>query len=291
MIYNASPLALATPPSVPTATTAPPLLGVPIGPDTSGSFAMSVNGLAIQRSDGRWVAKPPGEERLFDVTDFLIPGVDPMACFVPVESLAPGDITVVSTDPLTLRYVVGRRGEGEFEVLDPDTGDVTDFVPLQTPLLDFYVRVVSLLDFVPDLNLLGDMSGRYRGIGVRMGEERREQFALEEILPFLLLSQGSTALTSLAPLLLLSRFGGGDMGRLLTVLAITGALPGLAAPTVPAPVPTAVPVAAAPVAAAQPLSALALVSVLGMLRRRPDDERRDERRDDRRDDRGEGRPG
>jgi hypothetical protein len=252
-------------------TTGLPLLGVPIGPDTSGSFAMSVNGLAIQRSDGRWVAKPPGEERLFDVTDFLIPGINPMACFVPVESLAPGHITVVSTNPLTVRHVVKVRAEGEFEVLDPDTGDVTDFVPLQTPLLNFYVRVVSLLDFMPDLNLLGELPERYRGMGVRMEDERRERFELEEILPFLLLSQGSGALTNILPFLLVSRLGGGETG-LLTALALSGAFPPLAAPTTTAPVPPLTgPVA--PAMAAQPITALVLALALSGRRRRPDDDR------------------
>src|SRR5258708_6895837 len=149
MYRNVSPLAVATPP-IPTIPTNS-ILGVEIGQDTTGGFAMSISGLAIKRSDGRYVAKPEGEDRLVDVTAFLIPGVDPMVYRLPVTRLEPGDLIVISDDPLTLRFVINQdeEGDGELEVLDPDTGDVTEYIPIQAPIFNFFVRVVSLFDLLP----------------------------------------------------------------------------------------------------------------------------------------------
>ncbi len=286
MPYNASPIALASPIPISPPTLAP-LFGVQIGPDTSGSFAMSASGLAVQRSDGRWVSKPRDEQRLLDVTDFLLPGINPMVYFLPVECLERGDLTVISNDPLTLRYVVERTEEGEFEVLDPDTGDVTDFIPLQVPLFNFFVRVVSLLDFFPDFNLLGKIPEAHRGLEEQMrffrergrGEARmgegRERFEMDEFLMISLLSQGSSSTTNLLPLLFLSRAGRGESG-LLAALALSGALPQLAPTT--APPTTAVPaVTPAPPAANNALLlAMLLGGGLGRRRWHDDDDRGEE---------------
>jgi hypothetical protein len=174
-----------------------------------------------------------------------------MASYLPTPYLKPDDLAVISNaGPLALRHVLEVREDGELEVLDPDTGDVNRFVPLQTPLLNCFVRVVSIYDLFPDMNFLelmteahrvqGDPASFFREHGKRemhMGEPReRERFEMDETLMALLMTtlanptQGPQSIAALLPLFMFSRMGGRE-GGLLAMLAICGLMPQVAATT------------------------------------------------------------
>jgi hypothetical protein len=222
-----------------------PLLGVQIGPDTSGNFALSISGLAVRRSDGRFVARPPGSNRLVDVTALLLPGIDPMVYRLPVRTARPGDLIVISDDPLTVRYVLEWEPEGELIGLDPDTGDVNAFVPIQVPFLNCFVRIVSLLDLFPAGRLRDGSRGVRNDRRSRRGGPRGEaHMELDELLLFYLLSgqqqqPGQTGAPNFLTLFLLMRLLGGDLdSSALLLLLLSGALQQPTTTTTPTPTTT-----------------------------------------------------
>jgi hypothetical protein len=175
---------------------------------------------------------------LVDVTGLLLPNVDPGVYRIPAERLRPGDLIVISDNPLTLRYVLAFEPEGEIIGLDPETGDVIEVVPIQMPFLPFFVRIVALLDlfrggFFPGDFEDSDDEPEPRGPESRrrLGRERtreRFDFDLDEFLLLSLLSgqqPGQTGGSSLLTYFLLMRTFAGDCDAgLLEWLLLSGAL-------------------------------------------------------------------
>jgi hypothetical protein len=127
------------------------VLGTEVSLDTSGNFALSTRGLAVRTSDGRFVAKECSSDRLADVTNQLVPGIDHFVFRTRVETLRRGDLIIVLDDPFSARYVLARERGGQTIFLDPDCGDVTELIPDHVMFPDAFVRAVSLFDIFQDL--------------------------------------------------------------------------------------------------------------------------------------------
>lgn len=166
-------------------------------------------------------------DQLVDVTGLLLPNIDPGVYRIPVTRLSVGDLIVISDDPLSVRYVLECEPEGELVGLDPDTGDVVEFVPIQVPFLNCFVRVISLVDLLGGGRLTGRRRERVdEGRGRRRAEEGPREF--DEALLLLLLSgqqPGQTGTPDLLNLLLLTQMGCREgEGNLMEWLLLSGML-------------------------------------------------------------------
>jgi hypothetical protein len=125
------------------------LFGVQIGLDTSSNFAYTVYGLAVRTANGRFVIKEHDRERLIDVTALTLP-VNPLVYRVPVrhDCLEQGDLIVTSDPPnFCARYILTKHHDPwAYRGLDTGTAQITEFSSPENPFLDFYVRVISLLE-------------------------------------------------------------------------------------------------------------------------------------------------
>src|SRR5215475_2906127 len=81
------------------------VLGIQVGRDTANNFAASLNGLAVKTWDGRYVVPTPDRKggqvvatELQDVTGLTLP-VDPFVFRVPVPTVEPGNLIVMSDTP------------------------------------------------------------------------------------------------------------------------------------------------------------------------------------------------
>jgi len=153
MQYNALPRESEEAPEEIRVTPLNSVLGVSLGKDTSGNFAHSLYGLGIRTTDGRYVAKRRGCDELLDVTKLLISSVDPAVYRIPVTELQRDDLVLVSEDPFSVRYIIGWERGGRAVALNPEDGDITDFLPVQHPFLHCFVRVVSFLEDFPNSDI------------------------------------------------------------------------------------------------------------------------------------------
>ena len=236
-LYNPLPVPQPIPGAPPSATGTVPfslssILGPPLGLDTSGSFALSTSGLAVQVGD-RYITGIIGRvgdllvDQLLDVTSLIIPGVNPYVYRLPAPRVRRGDLILISDSPVTVRYVLDYLPNGRILGLDPATGSVTEAVPAQNPFASFFIQLVSLFDFpsVP-FESAGWRGGGDRRPG-REGEEMGERPEMGILLASLLLNQQSgqtttSSLQTLLPFLLLS--GGGCGGGVFEMLALVAAL-------------------------------------------------------------------
>src|SRR5262245_55555977 len=126
------------------------LFGLQIGRDTSGQFALSLDGLAVLTPAGRYVLKDPDRNRLVDVSPLILTGIDPWVFRIPAERVEPGDLIVTSDTPFSTLYVVESytdRSPRHIEGLDPATGYIVQyFPPAQLLFLNIFVRVISLFE-------------------------------------------------------------------------------------------------------------------------------------------------
>jgi len=134
-----------------------PLFGIQIGLDTTNNFALSVDPddfevrLAVKTPNGRYVTKERKRERLIDVTAF-ISNANPFACRLPVEwdEVHEGDLIVTADPPnFSALYVLTKYGHhGKLLGLDTGSSQITDFALPDNPFLNFFVRVVSVVDLL-----------------------------------------------------------------------------------------------------------------------------------------------
>ena len=124
------------------------ILGIQIGMDNSGNFALSLNGLAIRRPDGRFVTMV--RDQLLDVTLFTLSGINPMVFRVPVPSVSRNDLIIISDFPFRPLYVLETSDEPGVGIvgLDPFSGETSAYSPVENLFLNFFVRVVSLFDLL-----------------------------------------------------------------------------------------------------------------------------------------------
>ena len=220
----------------------------------SGNFALSIQGLAVQAGD-RYVTSAPREAGLpllLDVTSLIIPGIDPYVYRLPALTVNRGDLIMVSDSPISVRYVIDHVPGGfppgsTFRVLDPITGNATEFFSALNPFVSFFIRLVSLFGFPGGPNIFGpEREGGGWGIGRddrwrraaegregreagREGEEMFERPELGILLASMLLSQqpqGQTTTTplNLQALLPLFLLGGGRGAGFLEALVLVSVL-------------------------------------------------------------------
>jgi len=177
--------------------TMPGLFPIQIGCDVSGTFALSLYGLAVIRPDGRAVVHLEGG--LVDVTLFVLCGGAPEVFRIPATEVFPGDLIVTSDSPISLLYVleqtkIGVRG------LDPFTGNIVFYVAPLNPFFNYFVRVQSISDLL-------FAETRELEEEAEEGEIRdREDRFPRDLLPLLLLgSLGQGTSTSLTTLVLLTQ--------------------------------------------------------------------------------------
>ncbi|HEY2051507.1 MAG TPA: hypothetical protein VGH03_19380 [Caulobacteraceae bacterium] len=198
---------------------------LPFGPDTSGEFTLSLEGLAVQRVDGTSVALDADRDVLLNVTALVLPGVDPGVVWIPVplDAIRRGDIIMgAGVDPAPL-FVLDVEDAAHLVCLDPAAGELVTYTPPINPLLNGYAVAFSLFDLLlrgPGRRRFGDGDGD----GDRDGDGGRRLGRLTELLPLvLLLSQGgglsgaapgSPAPTPTTnPLLALALLGGEGLGE------------------------------------------------------------------------------
>jgi len=122
------------------------LFGIQIGADTSNNFALSINGLAVQTPDGRFVAREGDEDRLIDVTPLILP-INPCVYRLPSTEVKRGDLIVTSDPPnFSALYVLDADDPDDIECLDTGTSQIVRYCAPRNLFLQFYVRAVSLLD-------------------------------------------------------------------------------------------------------------------------------------------------
>ncbi len=150
------------------------ILGPALGRDTSGNFALTVEGLAVRAGD-RFVTAIIDDEgaELVDVSSLVISGVDPWVYRLPVTIPSRGDLILISDNPFSVRYVL-ESGPAVVS-LDPATGDVAELIAAQNPFVSFFVKIVSLFGQPPeDLEEgIGDAGGFEKGPAP--GHEAREE--------------------------------------------------------------------------------------------------------------------
>ena len=167
---------------------------LPFGPDTTGDFTLSMEGVAVQRADGTSVALDAERDVLLNVTALVLPGVDPGVVWIPVPlgAIRRGDIIMgAGVDPAPL-FVLDVEDDAHLVCLDPAAGELVTYTPPINPLLNGYAVAFSLFDLVlrgPGRRRFG---GGWGGDGDGDGDRRGWGAGrLMEVLPLvLLLGQG-----------------------------------------------------------------------------------------------------
>jgi hypothetical protein len=123
------------------------LNGVSIGKDTSGNFKLSLEGLAVRTSDGKFLAVK--KDRLLDVSELTLDGADGFVYRLPVQKrdVERGDLIITSENPFSVVFVDGVENDGSVKGVDPGTHERVEYIPPTNVLVDvhLYVKVVSLL--------------------------------------------------------------------------------------------------------------------------------------------------
>jgi hypothetical protein len=176
---------------------------VQIGSDMSGMFALSFQGLAVIRPDGRAVVHREGG--LLDVTMFLLTGfgVSPGVFRIPVHEVFYGDLIVTSDYPLSLLYVLEQTETG-VRGLDPFTGKISDYTPPLSLFMNYFVRVESL--FGQLLTHAGESERREEGHEDEGEQRDRHRVSYRSLLPLLFLSSQSEGATNPLMALILMQF-------------------------------------------------------------------------------------
>jgi hypothetical protein len=127
--------------------------GVALGRDLTGNFALTLNGVAVLRPNGTWVALDADLDALVDVTPLVLPGVDPLVFRMPSnpDRLRRGDRLIVSDAPFAPLFVLHpfERGDAGIQALDPLTGRLSGYLPARNLFLNFVVLAVSPFDPPP----------------------------------------------------------------------------------------------------------------------------------------------
>lgn len=123
-----------------------PIFGIPLGPDTSGNFAWTVNGLAVLTPAGRFVRKDDVGDFLVDMTPLIVP-ISPQVYFLPVATVCPGDLLVTASGAtFSALYVVSAATPDNVLAIDTATSIIVRYTTPANLFLNFYVKAVSLLD-------------------------------------------------------------------------------------------------------------------------------------------------
>lgn len=127
--------------------------GVALGRDLTGNFGFTLNGVAVLRPNGTWVALDAEGDALVDVTPLVLPGMDPLVFRMPsnLDQLRRGDRLIVSDAPFSPLFVLHpfERGDAGIQVLDPLTGWLSGYLPARNLFLNFVVLAVSPFDPPP----------------------------------------------------------------------------------------------------------------------------------------------
>jgi len=108
--------------------------GASIGKDVSGNFKVSLKGLAVRATpEGKFVTKDG--DHFLDVTDLTLDGTERFIYRLPVPSVEPGDVVVMSDTPFATMFVQHVAEDGTLE----------GYVP-QTSTTERYVATVNLLN-------------------------------------------------------------------------------------------------------------------------------------------------
>ena len=130
-----------------------PIFGIPLGPDTSGNFAWTVNGLAVLTPAGRFVRKDDVGAFLVDLTPLIVP-VSPQVYFLPAVTVGPGDLLVTASGAaFSALYVVSASTPDNILAIDTATSIVVRYATPANLFLNFYVKAVSLLDIALGIGL------------------------------------------------------------------------------------------------------------------------------------------
>ena len=131
------------------------LLGIRIGQDTSGNFALTPAGLAVLGRDNRYYTMQylGGRPRLVDVSALILPG-DPGAYRMPVPALETGDLIVISDSPFQAMFVMESDGGNAVVGLDASCNEIVTYIPPNNPFTNLlfgggssvFVRVISTFD-------------------------------------------------------------------------------------------------------------------------------------------------
>jgi hypothetical protein len=176
--------------------------GIAIGKDLTGNFRQSLKGLAVRRTDDKFVTLD-GDFPI-EISDFTFDGTEQYVYRLPVQNVKPGDIVITSESPLKVLFVREVEPNGRLVGLDP-CGIEINYTPTTNLFnMRFFVTVVSILD----------------GLSESVGG------GAEGLLPLLLLSNkgGSRDTDNLTTLLMLQTLGGSSLGNnnLLPLLLLNG---------------------------------------------------------------------
>ena len=120
------------------------------GPYTTKDIKLSLYGMAVRRSDNKWVAYDKESGSLIDVDIFNL-NIDSSKVFYKLpkatKSVKPGDVILHNGKPMFVEKV---RKDGKFEVVNPAEGTAITILPLKSPFgFDFTTVIVNIADCLP----------------------------------------------------------------------------------------------------------------------------------------------
>jgi hypothetical protein len=130
------------------------LIGVSIGQDVTGKFALTPSGLAVLGRDGRYFGMDihDGGGVVLDLTSMVLP-INAAVYRIPSEEVFPGDLIVISDAPFRTLFVLEVPGDGTVVGLDPGCNELVTYFPPENPFADIlfgghniFARVVSMFD-------------------------------------------------------------------------------------------------------------------------------------------------
>jgi hypothetical protein len=132
------------------------LLGLRIGQDTTGNFALTPAGLAVLGRDSRYYSfESYGERaRLLDVTSLILP-INPGVYRIPALEVRPGDLILISDSPFSALFVI-EIAEFGIVGLEATCNELVTYFPPENLFGDrffghrnnIFVRIVSTFDLL-----------------------------------------------------------------------------------------------------------------------------------------------
>ena len=120
------------------------------GPYTTKDIKLSLYGMAVRRSDNKWVAYDKNTGSLIDVDIFNLSIASEKVFYkLPkaTKEVMPGDIILHNNKPM---FVENVREDGKFEVINPAEGTAVTILPLKSPFgFDFTTVIINIADYLP----------------------------------------------------------------------------------------------------------------------------------------------
>ena len=123
------------------------------GAYTNSNLRLSLYGLAVKNSCGKWVSYDRKTHQLIDAEVFNFE-IDTSKIFYKIpkatDSVETGDILLYKDRPV---FVENVRNDGKFEVIDPYEGTAVTILPLTSPFgFNYTTVIVSITDYLPKAN-------------------------------------------------------------------------------------------------------------------------------------------